>query len=294
MIAAAMVLAQVLLAPPKVSPAQEPLVRELLQVTNARQRARDVLRSVLNFENYQTPPGIPADEAFDEKKAEESLRRAAEAQGKTYKRLFELTVKDANLDEAAWYIYAPLYAEGWTNDELKAMIAFYRTPLGQKMIARDAQFHLFEQVAASEYFGARLRAARRKIEHEELRRSNPARAVGAEIRDLATHLEAWAVDNDDLYPGETDLVKLQKLFEGIYPPEEIPKIDPWGTPYRIEYSADRKHYRITSAGSDRKFEVYGAPWGGAKPRVADAPGADIVYEDGAFVFYPTGAVDQQP
>jgi hypothetical protein len=294
MIAAAIVLAQVLLAPPKVSPAQEPLVRELLQVTNARQRARDVLRTVLSLEGYQTPPRIPADAALDESKVEESLRRAGEVQSKMYKRLFELTLQDANLDEAAWYIYAPLYGEGWTDDELKAMIAFYRTPLGQKMIARDARFHLFEQIGASEYFGARLRAARRTVGHEELRRSNPARAVGVEIRDLAVHLEAWAVDNGDLYPGETDLVKLQTLFEGFVPQEDIPKIDPWGTPYRIEYSADRKHYRITSAGSDRKFEVYGAPWGGAKPRVVDTPGADIVYEDSVFILYPTGAVDQRP
>src|ERR1043165_5874786 len=61
MILAAAMLAQVLLTPPKVSPVQEPLVRELLQVTNARQRARDVIRTVLSFNNYQSMPAIRVD-----------------------------------------------------------------------------------------------------------------------------------------------------------------------------------------------------------------------------------------
>jgi hypothetical protein len=288
MILAAAMLAQVLLTPPKVSPVQEPLVRELLQVTNARQRARDVIRTVLSFNNYQSMPAIPADDAFDSAKAQASLNRASEVQNRMYKRLFELTVQDANLDEAAWYIYAPLYGDGWTDDELRQMIAFYRTPLGQKMIARDAQFRLYEQIRATEFFGSRLRAARQQVEREELLKSNPARAAAADMRMLAIELDVYAVGHGDLYPRERDPEKLRELFG----PVEHRFVDPWGTPFRFEFSSDRKHYRITSAGSDRKFDTYDAPWG-AKPRIVDTPGVDIVYEDGIFVLYPPGAVDQR-
>jgi hypothetical protein len=212
MILAAAMLAQVLLTPPKVNPVQEPLVRELLQVTNARQRARDVIRTMLSFNNYQSMPAIPADDALDSAKAQASLNRASEVQNRMYKRLFELTVQDANLDEAAWYIYAPLYGDGWTDDELRQMIAFYRTPLGQKMIARDAQFRLYEQIRATEFFGSRLRAARQQVEREELLKSNPARAAAADMRMLAIELDVYAAGHGDLYPTERDPEKLRELF----------------------------------------------------------------------------------
>jgi hypothetical protein len=205
-----------------------------------------------------------------------------------YKRPLELTVQDANLDEAAWYIYAPLYGDGWTDDELKQMIAFYRTPLGQKMIARGAQFHLYEQIRATEFFGSRLRAARQQTEREELLKSNPARAAAADMRTLAVELDVYAAGHGDLYPAERDPAKLRELFG----PPEPRFVDPWGTPFRFEFSSDRKHYRITSAGSDRKFGTDDVPWG-AKPRIVDAPGVDIVYEDGIFVLYPPGATDQR-
>lgn len=288
MILAATLLAQVLMAPPKVSPAQEPLVRELLQVINARQRARDALRTMLDFNNYLSMPAISADDAFGSSKMQGAMDRASEAQNRRYKRLFELTTQDVNWDEAAWHIYAPMYGEGWTDEELKAMIAFYRTPLGQKMIARDAQFHLSEQIHALQFFGDRLRTAKRKVAREESLRSNPARAAADDMRRIAIELDVYALGNGELYPVETDPARLQKLL-GVH---ELPLVDPWGTPFRFEFSADRKHYRIISAGSDRKFEPYDAAWG-AKPRVVDAPGTDIVYEDGIFVLYPPGATDQR-
>src|SRR5712691_8341158 len=148
--------AQVLVEKPKVSAELEPMIRELLQVTRAPQRVASTMRTILSFDNFRSPGAIPADDFFDKNKTQAALDRVSETQNRMYKRLGELILKDANLDEAAWYVYAPLYGEGWTADELRSMIGFYRTPLGQKIIERDPQFHLWEQIRAMEFFGARI------------------------------------------------------------------------------------------------------------------------------------------
>jgi hypothetical protein len=273
---------------PSVDPALEPLVKELLAVTGARDRVANVMRTILGFENFTSPAGIPAEEATFDENMTGALNRAAKTQNEKYKRLADLTLKDANLDEAAWYVYAPLYGDGWTADELKEIIAFYRSPIGKKMIARDPMFHLWEQIRTLEFFGTPLYDSRKKIEREELLKTNPARVTADDMRLFAVALDQYAYEHDELYPSETDPKVVQKLIA----PPEYSYLDVWGTPLRISYSPDRRHYRLQSAGSDKTFAPYDQPWG-ASPRIDRTPGADVVYEDGVFRSYPPGATDQK-
>jgi hypothetical protein len=80
-----------------------------------------------------------------------------------------------------------------------------------------------------------------------------------------------------------------RLVEGSIPGVYIAKVpthDPWGTEYRVGWSADRKHFRIVSAGADRVFEPLGAvdPWAAWGPSsLATDPKRDIVFQDGVFL-----------
>ena len=84
------------------------------------------------------------------------------------------------------------------------------------------------------------------------------------------------------------------LVEGAIPGVDISKVpthDPWGTEYRVGWSADRKHFRIVSAWADREFEKLGevapgAAWG--TPSLATDPKRDIVFQDGVFLQCFTG------
>lgn len=273
---------------PSVSPELEPLVKELLVLTGAKERVATVLRGVLRLEDLRSPAPIPASEATFDSAMADALNRAAKVQSAQYQRLAELALKNADLEEAAWHVYAPLYGEGWTADELRGMIAFYRTPLGRKMAERDPQFHLWEQILTARFFEARVVQAGRTLDREELLKTNPARATADDIRAFSGVLEQIAYEHDGVFPGVTDPVELQKLAGA----SDVVFTDTWGTPFRITFSSDRRHYRITSAGADRKFAEDELPWG-AEPRVDERPGADIVFEDGIFRSHPRGATDQR-
>jgi hypothetical protein len=273
---------------PTVPTELEPLVREVLRQTHASERVAASLQSILSFENFQSPPGIPAEKATFDTDMTEALNRAAKQQGDRYRELGKRVLEGANLDDAAWYVYAPLYNEGWTPDDLKGLIAFYSTPLGQKVITRDSQFHLWEQIRTMEFFGEKISDTRKAARRQELLKTNPARVTADDMHLFGTLVEQYAFEHDENYPSETEPTKLQKLVG----PPDFGVVDAWGTPFRFVFSTDHKHYRVISAGADKKFGEYTKAWG-AKPESRSEPGVDIVLEDGVFVQYPPGATDQR-
>jgi hypothetical protein len=76
-----------------------------------------------------------------------------------------------------------------------------------------------------------------------------ARWTMADMRSLATSVEAYAVDNKDLYPAAATLDALIPMIEPVYI-RTAPAVDAWGHPYVFVPSADRRSYRIISGGSD--------------------------------------------
>lgn len=87
------------------------------------------------------------------------------------------------------------------------------------------------------------------------------RQTMAEIRTLATALEARATDTNE-YPEARSLDELARLLEPKYVPK-MPRVDAWGYPLR--YEAWRRPgekvdncYGITSPGADGRFEKVSA------------------------------------
>jgi hypothetical protein len=72
----------------------------------------------------------------------------------------------------------------------------------------------------------------------------------------------------------------------------VPKVDGWGTPF--VYVGNAKHYRIISAGADRRTEWSSRQISesGVEPRPTDDPDADIVFQDGSFIQYPAESEPQ--
>lgn len=124
------------------------------------------------------------------------------------------------------------------------------------------------------------------VEQERWARKELARAkylrTSGDLRSIGTAFEAYAVDNNRYPVGSAGAIekKLSPTYIGKFPKE-----DAWGTPFRLETSADGKHYRIQSAGADGAFETLprlGSTAGPSKRTVDDAA-RDVVFEDGELV-----------
>lgn len=185
-------------------------------------------------------------------------------------------------------IYAPLFDKHFSSDDLKELIAFYKTKAGQKSLALLPELAIGGMLKGSELLQQAARQTSDEIEEEQAQK-HPDKKTMADMRTLATALEARATDEES-YP-DVDLAGLEKLLEPIYV-KDMPEKDAWGTPFI--YIGNESHYRIVSAGADKRFEwnarQFSTP---GETRPTDNPDADIVFEDGVFMQYPRKYAPQQ-
>lgn len=108
----------------------------------------------------------------------------------------------------------------------------------------------------------------------------------ADMRTIATVAEAYATDNNDVYPRAESMDELKPLVVPKYA-QALPALDGWGNELRYRCKDDGcTGYAITSSGSDAIFEhVMAGEYPGGATTSFDK---DIVYIDGKFVQYPEG------
>ena len=80
-----------------------------------------------------------------------------------------------------------------------------------------------------------------------------ARRTKVDLRAISTAAEAYFTDHGE-YPQAKTMEDLRaKLSPGYL--ESVPMTDGWGTPFAYRASRGRSgHYRVVSAGPDRKFD----------------------------------------
>lgn len=135
-----------------------------------------------------------------------------------------------------------------------------------------------------------IRQVAEDLANEYARQVSAPRDVMVDIRAIATAIEAYASDTNR-YPDVPTYDKLVSLLAPKYA-RELPKQDPWGTPYCYTTDSQPVHfnYRIGSAGSDKSFEASSCRFEQLKMGPNDArpvadPG-DVLFQNGIFVTYP--------
>jgi type II secretory pathway pseudopilin PulG len=112
----------------------------------------------------------------------------------------------------------------------------------------------------------------------------------ADLRTLATALEAYATDNNK-YPDVSSVDDLRPILMPKYI-RVVPTRDGWGNALRYACGKEQavcKGYVIGSAGKDGRFERDDLlAYRSAPPGPATNFDCDIVYSDGAFIEYPQG------
>ncbi|MEA2235787.1 MAG: ral secretion pathway protein [Thermoanaerobaculia bacterium] len=117
----------------------------------------------------------------------------------------------------------------------------------------------------------------------------------ADIRSLATAVEAYNVDNNE-YPKGASPSELTPLLVPKY--IKVVRVDGWGNPLRYACLKDATAqdsekcagYVIGSAGKDARFEQDSMETAAThSPQSTSNFDCDIIYSNGSFVEYPEGA-----
>ena len=189
-------------------------------------------------------------------------------------------------------LYTPLFDEGFTNAELEALVKFYETPLGQKsahLLAGLGSNEILQWVVLSSPRAEELAA---EYERRHTEPADPTEVTIGRLLSIATATEAYATDTNE-YPRVHSVDELRPLLEPIYI-KTMPAEDAWGT--KLFYISDGRSYRFVSAGSDGRFEwsVQVLETGELQKRESDAPGLDLVFQDGQFIQRPPQRPEPPP
>lgn len=108
------------------APPMDDIVGELLEVTQMRKMVDEAAVQMSRFYDQAQASAFGEEPTADE-------RAHMERSKSRMKKLLQ--------DELSWDVMAPIYGEvyrqSFTDEELKALVAFYRTPAGQALIAKQ-------------------------------------------------------------------------------------------------------------------------------------------------------------
>jgi hypothetical protein len=113
----------------------------------------------------------------------------------------------------------------------------------------------------------------------------------AMIRAAASAFEAYQSDFKRLPPAD-NIAELSKLLSMYFPADKPFKaltLDAWGNPLRFLVDPNGTNYRIVSGGSDGRIDASSLVLRGRAAGETAVSGADIIFENGAWLQYPKGS-----
>jgi hypothetical protein len=251
------------------------LIAEIIELIDAKALTQASFDIVFN----QAEESMRAVPRSDESEAAAAARKEEQQQMARFRERLFARVDYARFSDE---IYVPLFDEHYNIDELRELLAFYKTKTGQKSVKLLPELAVGGLMKGSVLLQEAAAGAAEEMQKEQAQK-HPERIAMADIRTIATVVEARATDEDD-YPN-VDLNALRGLVEPTYV-KKLPLTDPWGTPY--VYVGNGKQYRIASAGSDKRFEWNARQFepNEVPARLTDGLDADIVFQDGRFIQSP--------
>jgi uncharacterized protein len=132
------------------------LIRELLEVTGARNNASKLLDSVVGELNNQYPLIVErladADPSLTPAQRKQAKQILGENRAQFTQQLLERIKQRVDVGEIIEGISSSLYDQYFTEDELKDLVVFYKTPTGKKTLS-----------VLPEYFAASIRLTSEKL-----------------------------------------------------------------------------------------------------------------------------------
>ncbi len=144
------------LAQQDISAEKQALIREFLEVMGGQKSANEMMDMMITFQEKESPKMISSlieqDDNLTSAQKQELQQMTAESAKRVSKRIREFLTERLNIGQMIEEISFPIYDKNYTESELRDIIAFYRTPTGQKTIALAPQLMMEAMMAFSEKF----------------------------------------------------------------------------------------------------------------------------------------------
>jgi uncharacterized protein len=172
------------------------LIRELLNVIDAKALTQSSFDMIFaRLEQPQSADVLKGMSEGDRRRHEASMKQYAEQmrvyRDKLYARIDYVKYADD--------IYAPILDKTYNVDELRQIIAFYKTPVGQKNAKVMAEFAVGSLMRGGEMIDEVEKSVREEMQNED-KSAHPWKTTMADLRTVATATEAFATD-ENKYPA---------------------------------------------------------------------------------------------
>lgn len=159
----------------EIPPAKRALLNEYMEVMHIRKNADDILNAVLTQIEHDLPEdlaiSINRDQSLTADERQEALSRIHETASRIIER-FRLRLGEIRYSQTVERISLSIYNKYFTEDDLRNLITFYKTPVGQKVI--DLLPKLFAESASrvSDEVGPKMRQIMDEIVQDEIKLRN--------------------------------------------------------------------------------------------------------------------------
>jgi hypothetical protein len=161
--------------------AQEPaasekaaLIRELVELIDARANAKAIMNSVVSQiqrDRQRTFAQLTENMDFlSEKEREDLIRKQADDSNHLSERVLQLFKEKLDLEKVVEDVSYDLFDKYYTADEVRDLIAFYKSPTGQKSIKLMPQIFADSMSKTSERLLPQIEPIMRQIVEEERQR----------------------------------------------------------------------------------------------------------------------------
>lgn len=158
--------------PNPVSPEKAALIREMAEVTGGKDGFNELMKSMYSFDDSQAVPiivmAIDADKTLSPSAKVEAKKMATDAAKRTSAKVQTYFSTRFDFDQFVEKVYLPVYDKSFTEAELRDIIAFYRTPTGQKTVKQIPQLMKDSLVAISQHLLPQIQEFMKQTIDEEM------------------------------------------------------------------------------------------------------------------------------
>jgi uncharacterized protein len=168
-------------APPSaaqsISPQKQALIKELLELVNSKKTVDAMLKAQADEMEQQLPEiiwqavsGMEEVKSLTPAQREEARLKVVSSSLRSGRRMYQLLLEKIDFNKLIEDISVPLYDKYLTEDELKDMVTFYKSPTGQKVINITPNLVVESMTRVSELIVPKITELMSQIRAEETER----------------------------------------------------------------------------------------------------------------------------
>jgi hypothetical protein len=143
-----------------VSAEKQALIREFLEASGGQKTANKMVEVMISFQEQEMPKRMSSMVDLDKKltsaQRQELKQMTVASAERSISRFRQFFTQRVNIGQILEEISLPIYDKHFTAGELRDLIAFYRTPTGQKLIEISPKMTMEAMLAFSEKFTPKM------------------------------------------------------------------------------------------------------------------------------------------